>query len=238
MAEDKKSFVLYSDLIHTVRKMPKEKQADLFMTILAYVNDENPIVDDLIVELVFEPIKLQMKRDLVKYENTKERRKEAGRIAGLKSGEARKTLEKTANENEQNEPNRTKRTNGSKNEPNEHVTVNVNDTVNVNGTVIKKEEIVDRKLKFSSTLKPFLGKYDKVFLNDFYKYWTEPNKSNSKFKQELEKTWDLERRLEMWARNDKNFNNKNQNGKPITTAGPKQAYKFDVDEIQAQFSNT
>lgn len=231
MAEDKKSFVLYSDLIHTVRKMPKEKQADLFMTILAFVNDENPIVDDLIVELVFEPIKLQMKRDLIKYENTKERRKEAGRLAGLKSGEARKTLEKPLNESQPNEPNRTKRTIGSKNEPNEHVTVNVNDNVNVNDTVIKKEEIVVRKLKFSDTLKPFLKTYGSEFLNDFYKYWTEPNKSKTKFKQELQQTWDLERRLEMWARNDKNFNNQKQNGNPNNTTTTKQAYKFDAARI-------
>lgn len=71
---------------------------------------------------------------------------------------------------------------------------------------IKKENsIVERKLKFASTLEPFLNIYGKEFLNDFYKYWTEPNKSNSKFKQELEKTWSLERRLETWAKNDKNF---------------------------------
>jgi len=99
-----------------------------------------------------------------------------------------------------------------------------------------KEEIVARKLKFSSTLQPFLSKYGKDFLNDFYKYWAEPNKSNSKFKQELERTWDLERRLEMWARNDKNFNNKNSNGKPNTTAGPKQAYKFSVDRVIETYS--
>lgn len=72
-----------------------------------------------------------------------------------------------------------------------------------------KEDLEARKLKFSSTLKPFLETYGKDFLNDFYKYWAEPNKSKTKFKQELEKTWDLERRLEMWSRNDKNFKNTN-----------------------------
>ena len=153
MAEDKKSFVLYSDLIHTVRKMPKEKQGELFMTILAYVNDENPTVDDLMVELVFEPIKLQMKRDLAKYESTKERRKEAGRIAGLKSGEARKVIVPELN---QNEP---KRTNGSKNEPNEHVTdtVNVNDnvTVNVNDTV--NDILLKKETKENSTPNGVVG---------------------------------------------------------------------------------
>ena len=46
MAEDKKSFLLYADLIHTVKKLPKEKIGDLFLTILEYVNDTNPIVDD------------------------------------------------------------------------------------------------------------------------------------------------------------------------------------------------
>jgi hypothetical protein len=66
----------------------------------------------------------------------------------------------------------------------------------------KLKEIENRKLAFSSTLKPFLDKYGKEMLNDFYKYWTEPNKSNTKFRMELEKTWSLERRLEVWAKND------------------------------------
>lgn len=69
--------------------------------------------------------------------------------------------------------------------------------------------IEERKLKFASTLESYLSIYGKDLLNDFYKYWTEPNKSNTKFKQELEKTWSLDRRLETWSKNDKNFNNNN-----------------------------
>lgn len=42
-------------------------------------------------------------------------------------------------------------------------------------------------------------------LNNFYRYWTEPNKSKTKFKQELEQTWDLTRRLDTWAARDKDF---------------------------------
>jgi hypothetical protein len=80
-----------------------------------------------------------------------------------------------------------------------------------------KENYDDRKLKFSSTLEPYLKIYGREFLNDFYKYWTEPNKSKTKFRQELEKTWDLERRLETWARNDKNFKPITPDGKPATT---------------------
>jgi hypothetical protein len=70
----------------------------------------------------------------------------------------------------------------------------------------KENNIRERKLKFASTLKPFLEIYGKDMLNDFYQYWTEPNKSNTKFRQELEKTWNLERRLLTWSNNDSKFN--------------------------------
>jgi len=69
----------------------------------------------------------------------------------------------------------------------------------------EKDSMVDRKLKFAHTLEPFLETYGREFLNDFYAYWTEENKSKTKFKQEMEKTWSLDRRLNTWAKNEKNF---------------------------------
>lgn len=82
MAEGKKGFVLYTDLIHTVRKMPRELQGDLFMTILEYVNDENPEPTDLTIDLVFEGIKQQLKRDLKKYEARADRARQNGSKGG------------------------------------------------------------------------------------------------------------------------------------------------------------
>ena len=73
MAQGKKSFVLYCDLIHTVKKLPNEKAGELFKHILSYVNDENPDTDDLVINISFEPIKQQLKRDLKKYESICER---------------------------------------------------------------------------------------------------------------------------------------------------------------------
>lgn len=84
MAEGKKSFILYADLIHTVKKMPLDKAGKLFVTVLEYVNDENPKVDDIIVDLVFEPIKRQLKRDLESFESVKEERSMSGKIGNLK----------------------------------------------------------------------------------------------------------------------------------------------------------
>ena len=82
MAEGKKSFVLYADLIHTVKKMPMGKRGELLTIILEYVNDLNPSTDDIIVDLVFEPIKRQMKRDLKSYEERAIRSRENGKLGG------------------------------------------------------------------------------------------------------------------------------------------------------------
>lgn len=84
MAEGKKSFILYCDLIHTIRRMPKEEAGELFMTILEYVNDEDPEPENMIVQLTFEPIKQQLKRDLKNWQNKSMERSESGRIGNLK----------------------------------------------------------------------------------------------------------------------------------------------------------
>lgn len=88
MAEDKRSFVLYSDLIYTVQKMPIDKAGELLMHILMYVNDMNPETDDLIINLTFEPIKQQLKRDLLKWEE----KKSMYSIAGKESAKARSLI--------------------------------------------------------------------------------------------------------------------------------------------------
>lgn len=62
-----------------------------------------------------------------------------------------------------------------------------------------------RKKEFSASLEPFLETYGRDTLNDFYSYWTEPNKSGTLFKQEMEKTWNTSGRLRIWAKREKNF---------------------------------
>ena len=84
MAEGKKSFILYCDLIHTVNKLPDEKAGQLLKLILSYTNDLNPVIDDYILELVFEPIKHQLKRDLDGYKKKLEERTWAGILGNLK----------------------------------------------------------------------------------------------------------------------------------------------------------
>lgn len=66
----------------------------------------------------------------------------------------------------------------------------------------KKDVIVKYQKEFYNTLSPFLKEFSKETLNEFYAYWTEPNKSKTKIKWQLEKTWDTRKRLLRWVNND------------------------------------
>ena len=84
MAENKKSFILYCDIINVVDKLTDEQAGRLFKHILGYVNDQNPELDDILLEIAFEPIKQALKRDLVKYEDKKLKRSESGKAGANK----------------------------------------------------------------------------------------------------------------------------------------------------------
>jgi len=68
-----------------------------------------------------------------------------------------------------------------------------------------KANLEIRTLAFKEKLVPFKNKYSIDLLKNFFQYWTEPNHSKTKMLFELQKTFDIERRLVTWARNDKTF---------------------------------
>jgi hypothetical protein len=129
MAENKTSFVLYSDSKSIIDLLSNEQAGLLLKTLFAYVNDENPIIDDSI-KLVFEMIKLQLKRDLKKWERTKEGRS----IAGKASAEAKRL----AKLNEQTSTNSTNVDFVQQTSTNSTVSVSVSDSVNVNDIYYKE----------------------------------------------------------------------------------------------------
>jgi hypothetical protein len=189
MASGKKSFLLYCDLIHTVEKMPNEKAGELLKHILRYVNDQNPTTNDLIIELTFEPIKQQLKRDLDKWEEQiKPKRSEAGRLGGLKSGEARRSKSK------QNEANAS---NVKQNEANE--AVSVNDNVNVIKDISKTSLIEIEKIFLEKTAYNWTESYAKKEAEKFYNFY-----ASKGWKVGKEKMKSLPHAIGGWiSRNDK-----------------------------------
>ena len=182
MAENKKSFILYSDLIHVIKKLVEDDRknntnngGELFLHILSYVNDEEPIPLNMIIDISFEPIKQQLKRDLVKWVDTSLIRSEIGRLGGLKSGESRR---KKLKQNEANEANEAI---ASKLKQNEHD----NDNDNDNDNEIKKERIFSEKEIQNKKYLPLAKKLSKII---------QINK-NTKYSLKIIKQWSNEIRL-------------------------------------------
>lgn len=129
MAQGKKSFILYCDLMEIVHELTDEEAGKLLKIIVDYVNDKNPEINDRSINLAFIPIKNALKKDLKKWEKTREIRSEAGRKGGLaKSSKKDQKLAKAS-----------KSQNSLANLP-----VNDNDNVNDNVNVDSHNEIFKR----------------------------------------------------------------------------------------------
>lgn len=80
-------------------------------------------------------------------------------------------------------------------------------SVKIKKDSISKEIVLSKIQKeFYDHLKDFVDDFSKETLREFYNYWSEPNKSKTKIKWQLQKTWDTKRRLQTWERNESKFN--------------------------------
>ena len=69
-----------------------------------------------------------------------------------------------------------------------------------------EERLAQRRQRFIDTLQPFAARYGEEMIRQFADYWTEPNRSNTRMRFELQRTWNTTLRLARWARNDYAFN--------------------------------
>lgn len=131
MAENKKSFVLYTDQKEIFEQLTLKQRGELITIIFDYVNDLNPVVKDPMLKMAFTLIKQALKRDLKKYEARAER----SRSNGTKGGRPLKPKEPTGLNNNPKKP---------KKPVNDNVSVNGNVSVNaiVNVNDIKNKEVV------------------------------------------------------------------------------------------------
>lgn len=83
----------------------------------------------------------------------------------------------------------------------------------------QSKEIKEREEVFKKQVFKYISKYQKEILNDFFLYWSEKNKNGKKMKFEMQKTFDLERRLSTWINNQKKWK-KNGPTKSNTTNQP------------------
>jgi hypothetical protein len=113
----KKSFVAYTDWQAIFNELSDEEAGALIKHIFKYVNDEDPVLENRMLNILFKPIQIQLKRDLQNWNDTKEKRSEAGRLGGqAKASNAKQILANASN--------------AKQNLANLAVNVNVNDNVN------------------------------------------------------------------------------------------------------------
>ena len=84
--------------------------------------------------------------------------------------------------------------------------VEANNNININKN---NNNIENRKKEFYNLLTPFVLKYPKEMLREFYEYWTEKGVKDKKMRFEKEKVFGLERRLLTWYNNSK-FSSENE----------------------------
>jgi hypothetical protein len=190
MAKDKKSFILYCDQWELFELLPMGKRGELISIIFSYVNDENPIVEDPLLKMAFTSIRRALKLDLQKWEQQHQRRVQAGSKGGKARANKAKQDQAMLSNAKQTQANQAVSVNGS-------VSVSVNDTVNVND--IKKER--EKNFREQVAQHP----YSKELIDNFCDYWTESKPKGRKLRFELEKVFDIARRLNTWEKRQKDF---------------------------------
>lgn len=204
MADNKKSFVAYTDWGSIFNMLTDDEAGKLAKHLFNHASNQETTLNDRMLKVLFEPIRLQLERDNSKYETVKERRKEAGRKGGLKSGETRKQNEAIALDAKQNEAN-------------EAVIVNGNDTVNVNDNdILLKKETKERRFKppALSEVEEYISEknYSTVSAQSFWNFYESKNWFVGKNKMK-----DWKKAIAGWESRNKEI--PNTNGKSNNHAG-------------------
>ena len=188
---------MYADSYETLRYLSDEQLGKLTRMMFEYFLTGQSCEPSDPMFFVFNPIKLQMDRDVEKYSKVLEVRREAGK----KGGEAK------ASKSYQMLPNAKQ----SQANVADKDTVIVKDKV----TDTEKDIIVSNETKpksfkqwsvdeFKQSISDNRLDYPKEMLNAFFGYWTELNASG-KPKYSTEKTWETPKRLKRWHDNNNKF---------------------------------
>jgi len=208
MAENKNKIVFYADWKDSFNHLTDEEAGKLIKHFFAYVNDENPKLEDRLLIASWIPIEKTLKRDLKKWEQFVNKQSINGKKGGRpKTQKTQAFLEKP------------------KKAVNDNVNVSVNDNVKVNN-------IEDRKSDFKKSLFPFLEIYDKQLLKEFYEYWTEHGEKDRKFRKEKQKSFNTELRLKTWFKNQEKWEKEKSSAKKEKlTAAQALRQKYGISNI-------
>ncbi len=96
---------------------------------------------------------------------------------------------------------------------------------------VGKQTLEMRKQTFIDSIMPFSSRYDTAMLHAFADYWTEPNRSLTRMRFEMQKTWSTPLRLATWARKEASFARRSQyTPRPSSAECVSQAQQWAMEE--------
>jgi len=167
---------------------------------------------------------IKVTEDLIEITFLKQQFDERGHVSKKNSENGSMGGAPKGNKNaEKNNPKQPKTTNiEEEREREEEREVEVEENKNNNMAQIGFATTDQRSALFMNKLKPYIEMHGKEMLRAFYDYWTEKNENGKKMRFEMQKVFDINRRLTTWAKNNK-FNGK-QNNTPQTRADQLEQY--------------
>lgn len=176
MAENKNSFIIYTDWKQDFEFLTNEEAGKLIKHLLQYASDEKPSLEneDRLLQFAAQKMKAVMKKDLKKYEETCRKKSEAGRKGGVNSGKSRSSKQNEANE-----------ANASIGKQNEHDNDNDND-INIrviNNSFVSIENCDESVQDFQGNKKYFFIAYL------FWELWYKENPNSKTMKEAKVGKW-------------------------------------------------
>lgn len=198
MKNPKKTFILHNDSLIILDKLSDQQAGQLFKAIRLYNIGQQPEMDQLI-EILFHPFKIQFDRNAEAYEKECEKNSTNGALGGR----PKKPTETQPNPKNpvgylETQPKQKKLDSDSDSDKENIIGTGSKEPANT-----KINNLEERRIEFYKSLIPYKTNYPPTTLREFYDYWSETNKSQTKMKWELERTFELQKRLVRWANNDK-----------------------------------
>lgn len=191
----RESFIFYKSFYDAIKDLPRDIQGEIYTAIMEYSLYGNE-TDNLkpVARSIFTLIKPQIDVNNKRFQN------------GSKGGRPKPNNNQTETKEEPNQ-------NQTKTKPKPNVNDNVND--NKENLPIGREKkdaalaaTFSRKDAFGRSLIPFVDKYGKDMIRDFFDYWSEMNRSCTKMRFEQQPTWEVAKRLATWASRNNQFNSR------------------------------
>lgn len=175
------SSIFYRSFYEAIKSLPESNQLEVYNAIFEYSFNFVEVELTGLSNTIFTLIKPQLEANNKRYENgNKPKNKQNGSKTEAK--EEQKISKVEANKNK-----------------------NVNDNENKNKNINSNNNINDRIETFKTKVFTYSNIHSVDMLLKFFNYWSELNKSGTKMRFELEKTWEIEKRLTNWKSRENKF---------------------------------